>query len=95
MAALNGCTDVWRAQFPDLYRDKDEQTNKRALAVLDPESIAFDENGNFEFRQPSNKARSSYDMQFECRGNIRERTVSVARVGNREARPSQGQVWSF
>jgi len=95
MAGIKGCTNVWRAQFPDLYGDKDEHISRRALAVMAPESIAFEENGDFEFRQPSDKARSSYAMQFECRGNIRERTVSVARVGNREARPSQGQVWSF
>ncbi|MGB7404613.1 MAG: hypothetical protein WA906_02885 [Pacificimonas sp.] len=95
MAALNGCTDVWRAQFPDLYGFENKQTNNRALAVMEPDEIAFDENGEFEFRQPSDKWRDDYDMQFECRGNIEQRTVSFVRVADREIRPSQGQVWSF
>ena len=62
---------------------------------MEPEDIVFDEGGEFAFRQPSDKWRDDYDMQFECRGNIEERAVSLVRVAGREVRPSKGQDWSF
>ena len=95
MAALNGCTKAWRDQFPDLYGARNRQSNRHALAVMQPENISFDKNGEFQFRQPSDDWADKYDMQFECRGNIEERTVSLVRVADREVRPSQDQVWSF
>ncbi|MEE4539448.1 MAG: hypothetical protein V2J51_13275 [Erythrobacter sp.] len=95
MAALNGCSEAWREQFPELYGFTNDETKSRALAVMEPENIKFDDRGAFEFRQPSDRRRDSYDMQFECRGNIKERTVSLVRVADQQVRPSEGQVWSF
>ncbi len=95
MDALNGCTKIWRTEFPQLYGEKTEETQKRALAVMLPEEIFFDSSGDFVVRQPPDEWREKYDMQFDCEGNIETRTINVVRVGNREIRPAKGQTWSF
>ncbi|WP_271078230.1 hypothetical protein [Aurantiacibacter sp. MUD61] len=95
MAALNGCTGVWRAEFSNLYGDRDEATHQHTMAVMRAEEIAFEADGTFTFSQPPEDLADQYDMKFDCQGNIDERKIEFVRVGEREARPPQGQIWSF
>ncbi len=95
MEALNGCTQRWRIEYPDLYGEANEATRRRALAVMMPDQITFDGDGFFDFEQPHSRWRESSDMQFVCRGNIERRTIEFVGHGDTLRRPGAGIVWSF
>ena len=95
MEELNGCTERWRIEFPELYGEANDVTKRRALAVMMPEKITFNDDGSFSFEQPQTEWRDSYDIQFVCRGNIVRHTIDLVGYGNTVRRPSSGAVWSF
>ena len=95
LEALNGCTERWRIEFPELYGEANDVTKRRALAVMMPDKITFKVDGSFSFEQPPTEWRDSYDIQFVCRGNIVRRTIELIGHGNTVRRPSSGAVWSF
>ena len=95
MEALNGCTQRWRIEFPDLYGDANEAARRRTLAVMMPDRISFDEHGTFSFEQPPPDLQKGYDMRFVCRGNIERRTIEFVGHDDTIRRPGAGTVWSF
>lgn len=95
MEALNGCTQRWTIEFPDLYGDANGASKSRALAVMLPDRIVFDGQGAFSFEQPPSELRDDYDIQFVCRGNIKHRTIEFVGHGKTVRRPGPGTAWSF
>jgi hypothetical protein len=95
MAALNGCAQLWSTEFPDLYGDTSEATQRRTLAVMLPSEINFDSKGYFYVEQPHSAFAKDYDKQFICRGNIETGIIAFVGVDNVIKRAEPGSNWSF
>jgi hypothetical protein len=95
MAALNGCTERWGKEFPEIYGENNHAASNRAVAVMLPSEINFDSKGYFYFEQPYAAFAKSYDKQFICRRNIETRTIEFVGVDTMIKRAPAGASWSF